>query len=201
MASIQPSLRDFICWNCSNPGAEGALFCIHCHHLQPLTPCDVFTRLGIEPRFDLEEKDLRQRYVSLQQQLHPDRFVTRTPQEKAYAIEQSAALNEAYDVLKNPYQRALHLLAVKGHSIEQEATIADPVLLEEILDLRERLMDNNSHARQDVVSLYNQALDALAQAFAHQRYEDAQAITHRLHYLQKMLLDCHPLSSSGTPIV
>jgi molecular chaperone HscB len=164
-------------------------------------------RFLLEPRFDLAEEELHQRYVRLQQQLHPDRFVNRSAPEKTYALEHSAALNEAYDVLKNPYQRALLLLTLKGQDMSGEttATIADPALLEEILDLREQLAEaaepeQMSTLQREIHSLYQHTLDTLTQAFSTQRYDEAKSLTRRLHYLQKMLEDIPMPALRGDPL-
>ncbi len=61
-------------------------------------------------RFDLDLREVRQRYLELQQALHPDRFATRDAQEQARAQAASSLINRAYNTLKDPLSRAVYLV-------------------------------------------------------------------------------------------
>ena len=71
-------------------------------------------RLGLMRAFDLEPDLLQKQYFGFQRRLHPDRFATRTPKERALSQQQATALNEAYEVLKDPMRRAAYLLRLAG---------------------------------------------------------------------------------------
>lgn len=60
--------------------------------------------------FDLDPAALEKRYKLLQWQLHPDKSVTKTAEERQYSAEQAALINQAYGVLRNPLTRANYMV-------------------------------------------------------------------------------------------
>lgn len=62
------------------------------------------------PTFDLDIVELESKYKALQRRLHPDRFSTAPEQQKEYSLEQASIVNQAYEVLKRPLQRATYLV-------------------------------------------------------------------------------------------
>ena len=63
---------------------------------------DHFDRLGLPRAFDLDPTGSSAATSTRQRQLHPDRFATRTPRERAFSQIQAVSLNEAYETLKDP---------------------------------------------------------------------------------------------------
>src|SRR3954466_5779654 len=90
------------CWSCAGPVDAAALFCGTCSAVQPPRITDHFTRLSLPVAFGVNLADLDRRYFAAQRQLHPDRFATRTPRERAISQSQAVSLNEAYETLKDP---------------------------------------------------------------------------------------------------
>ena len=68
---------------------------------------DHFARLGLPAALDLDAASLDRAYFALQRQWHPDRFVSRPPEDRARASAEAASVNEAYRTLKDPLSRAL----------------------------------------------------------------------------------------------
>lgn len=62
------------------------------------------------PTYDVDTSSLEKRYKLLQWQLHPDKAVGKTPEEKAFSAEQAALVNQAYGVLRAPLPRANYLV-------------------------------------------------------------------------------------------
>lgn len=62
--------------------------------------------------FDIDEASLERRYKLLQWTLHPDKAVTRSPQERGFSAEHAAHINQAYGVLRRPLSRANYLVSV-----------------------------------------------------------------------------------------
>jgi curved DNA-binding protein CbpA len=54
---------------------------------------------------------LERNYKQLQRLLHPDKFATASPQQRAFSDQQASAVNEAYDTLKRPLKRAQYIVS------------------------------------------------------------------------------------------
>ena len=64
-------------------GRAAALFCATCGAVQPPGQTDHFARLGLALGYAVDPALLDRRYFERQRLLHPDRFATRTPRERA----------------------------------------------------------------------------------------------------------------------
>jgi molecular chaperone HscB len=180
------------CWSCGGPVAPDALFCGTCRIVQPPRALDHFARLGVPRGFVVDLRDLDRRYFSLQRQLHPDRFATRSPRERAISQSQAVSLNEAYDALKAPLLRAEYLLSLAGQPIGDEKTIRDPELLIEQMERRESLAEARDAA--GVETCIGAAVaDSMAiereigDAFSARDLAGARRATLRLRYLQRLV--------------
>jgi molecular chaperone HscB len=106
---------------------------------------DHFARLGLPAALDLEPAALDRAYFALQRQWHPDRFVTKPPEERAKASTEAAALNDAYRTLKDPLSRAVYFAELNGVELPGDGkTIDDPDLLMEAMEAREELHEAGS---------------------------------------------------------
>lgn len=182
------------CWSCKQ-AAEG-LFCGACGVVQPPGTGDHFQRLGLGRGFAIETAELDRRYFALQRQLHPDRFVKKTPRERAVSQSQAASLNDAYETLRDPLSRAVYLLRLQGIELEPASgqTISDPALLMEAMEMREALAEAaDDRAVQavaaDVESQRKAGFDLLAKVFAQNDTATARTQTLRLKYLGKLAED------------
>lgn len=182
------------CWSCKGPVSIKAMFCHTCGAVQPPRHADHFSRLGFQPDFDLDIDLLEKRYLGFQRSVHPDRFAVKPAKERAMAEQQSVSLNEAFETLQDPLQRAAYLLELKGKtaSIGRDQTIADPALLMEVLEAREALSEAESvdaveklavKAGADAIQL----LSEISKAFAADDLAAANQLTTRLKYLRKFL--------------
>lgn len=89
-------------------------------------PCH-FALFDLQPSFRLDLDQLAARYRELARQVHPDRFADAGEREQRLALERSACLNEAYQILKTPSQRARYLLAMRGPELPLEVTVQDRI--------------------------------------------------------------------------
>jgi molecular chaperone HscB len=181
------------CWSCHGPVGQLALFCHVCGAVQAPRALDPFSRLGFEPRFDLDAAEIDRRYRGLQQRLHPDRFAARSPRERALAESQAMSLNEAYETLKDPLQRGAALLERAGHRspIGENRTIDDPALLAEAMEAREALSDAADLAAVEALARRAREADAaclagLAAAFGEGATAKAATLLTRLKYWRKL---------------
>lgn len=181
------------CWSCKGPVAARALFCSICGVVQPPGQIDHFARLGLQRTFDINRADLDRQYFGFQRRLHPDRFVMRSPKERALSQQQATAVNEAYEILRDPLRRADYLLHLMGrNSGEERGRPADPDLLMEMMERREELAEASgadavnalaARAEADVTACQND----IGKAFADSDPDRAESLTARLKYLVRLL--------------
>lgn len=101
-----------------------------------------FELFGITAAFNVPLESLAQSYRQLQHQVHPDKFSTATATEKRLSVQQSSWINQAYQTLRDPLERAKYLLSLHGREqTAANANINDPAFLLEQMELREALAD------------------------------------------------------------
>jgi molecular chaperone HscB len=184
------------CWSCKQPVAARALFCHACGAIQPPGQVDHFARLGVAPGFDLDLDRLEKQYLGFQRKLHPDRFVAKSPKERAIAESQAVAMNEAYEALKDPLRRAAYLLerAGKTANVAKDETVNDPELLMEAMEAREQLAEVETIEALEALQVEAgaKAIDLIAQlsrAFAADDLTAANRAATRMKYWRKFLED------------
>ncbi len=99
-----------------------------------------FELLDLPVSLLLEPQVLERKFQALQRQVHPDMYVSKTPQEQQIAMARSAAAGEAYQTLKDPISRAKYVLAIRGVDLESH-TLNDPELLGEVMETQEALSE------------------------------------------------------------
>jgi len=105
-----------------------------------LTSSNHFELFGLSPAFALDKQLLEKAYRDIQSQVHPDRFARSGDAERRASVEQTTRVNEAYRTLRNPVQRAKHLLELHGVDVAFETNTQMPTdFLLRQLDLREEL--------------------------------------------------------------
>jgi molecular chaperone HscB len=187
----------FSCYHCKNQHEIGALFCLKCNYIQPVTISNYFALLGVAVEFDLDLKLLERNYLKLQQLLHPDQFVTKTKPEQILSLKHSALLNNAYDILKNNLSRSEYLLAYHNIIINRdEGNNLDPEyeLLEEIMEFRTMISETETIVALEELDKINQqnkaeTIKRIAGFFGSKNYYAAAKETIRLRYLNKIMQD------------
>jgi len=106
-----------------------------------VTPtADYFDLFKLPVDYVVDLTELAERYRALLRELHPDRYAGRSEREQRLAVQATADLNHAYDVLRSPLARAQHLLALNGIEDRSDTAMVEDIdLLLEQMDLRERL--------------------------------------------------------------
>jgi molecular chaperone HscB len=99
-----------------------------------------FELFGLPVRFAVDAAELDRRYRELQREVHPDRFATAPDAERRVSMQLATRVNEAYQTLKSPLRRAVHILQMRGVDPEFETNTAMPAgFLIEQMDWRERI--------------------------------------------------------------
>jgi molecular chaperone HscB len=100
---------------------------------------DHFERLGLPRRFSLDPAALEAAYLGRTRAVHPDFHHTGSGGEQAASEALTAAVNEAYTTLRDPFRRAEHLLALLGGPTATDVKDIPPAFLMEMMDLREQI--------------------------------------------------------------
>jgi molecular chaperone HscB len=146
---------------------------------QSLSPTH-FERLGVPRRFAVDLIELERSYLARSRETHPDFQQETSQSHQRTSLEMSAALNDAYATLKQPFRRAEYLLEIEGGPSAAEHKEMSPAFLEEMLDLRmeiEELRDASDSdsprwlaMEQQLVRRNEVLADELARRFA--QYEE-----------------------------
>ena len=100
---------------------------------------DHFHRLGLPRRFTVDAGELERAYLARSRAVHPDFHLAGSSADLNASLELSAAVNEAYNTLRDPFARAEHLLALEGGPSAAEHKQVPPAFLAEMLDAREEI--------------------------------------------------------------
>lgn len=103
---------------------------------------DDFELFGVPQRFAQDRAALDARWRELQAEVHPDRFVSQGAAAQRVAMQWAVRVNEAYQRLKDPLQRAAYLCELRGAPINAENNTAmPPAFLMQQMEWRESLED------------------------------------------------------------
>jgi molecular chaperone HscB len=164
-----------------------------------------FDIFGLPVSFDIDTASLAERYRELQRAAHPDRFANASDRERREAVQQAANINEAFQTLKSPLQRARYILQLKGVSFDdQKDTSYDTAFLMEQIELREALAEvkDNPNAlsrlndlMQDINVRINTMQSELATALSGDDLDQAKALVHKLQFLHKLRIESENLEA------
>lgn len=154
-----------------------------------MSTSNYFQLFDLPPAFELDVAALLPRYRELQRQYHPDRFAAEPAAAQRAAVQQAADINTAFNTLKDPVQRARHLLQLASHPLHIEsATVSDADFLMAQMELREQLEE--AEDPEQLQSLREEAqewLDSLGREFAiDYREGDWQEATDSVRKMQFM---------------
>ena len=167
---------------------------------------DHFERLGLPRRFSLDAAAAERAYLARSRALHPDYHQLGSSAEQAASVGLSAALNEAYTTLKDPFKRAEYLLRLEGGPSASELKDIPAEFLEEMLELRmeiagltpdspaAREMEQQLGARRDrLLAEVGQLLDGLTPENRAARLADARRLLNATKYVQNLIRDLRAL--------
>lgn len=160
---------------------------------------DFFALLGLPRRYGIDREQLEQRYLELAAQVHPDRVAGESSRAQREAMEASAAVNEAYRVLRDSVRRAEYLVKLGGIDLDS----SDPVtgapamgqaFLVEMIERREALEQararGESALEQFAEQVEDEADEVLQRAIGALQADDVRAAAEALvvrRYLQRLL--------------
>ncbi|HEU4923588.1 MAG TPA: Fe-S protein assembly co-chaperone HscB [Burkholderiales bacterium] len=152
-----------------------------------------FELFGLAPAYALESEALDRSYREIQSRVHPDRFAHAGDAERRASLQWTTRVNEAYRTLKDPVQRAKHLLELHGVDVAFETNTAMPGdFLAQQMELRESLEEAKNAAALDELRknlrAESRSLEkAIAEAIdAKKDYVGAAGLVRKLQFLDKL---------------
>lgn len=142
----------------------------------------------LSPNFSVDLDELEKKYLEFQRQFHPDKSSTAD-------IEKSIAINEAFEILKNPLKRISHILQLHGIDLENDSTAlkVDATTLMEVLELREKIsedrFDETEKLKKDLNSRIKLLIEETAQELENKDFKAAAQILIKAKYFDKTLRD------------
>ena len=154
-----------------------------------------FTTFNLPATFAIDAASLTARYRDLQAVVHPDRFVNATDADKRAAMSRTVDINEAYTTLKDPVQRAMHLLTLHDiDGLDERNTVMPRNFLIEQIDWREALADARS--KEDEGRLEEMAGELAATlasiggtfdaAYRGEHFNVATTLARKMRFMQKL---------------
>lgn len=159
-----------------------------------------FELFNLPSQFDIDFILLDKHYRQLQNEVHPDRFVSAPANERMQSMRIATQANEAYKILKDTTSRARYLLQLQGIETLEESNTAMPAnFLMLQMEWREAIEDsvtNNNVIALDqlLVEIKQHAQDLVIQlkhSFNDKALILASEIVRKLSFIDKISMDIH----------
>lgn len=173
-----------------------------------------FQIFALPVSFEIDLDALSQRYRELQRAVHPDKFASGTDQERRIAVQRTAQVNEAYDTLKQPLNRARYLLQLNGINVNDETdTTVDMEFLMEQMEMREQLSEIKAEddpegalfeLSQSIQKRTNNIIDALSSQFTainEKTLEQARENVRKLQFMTKLQQEADQLDEELAELI
>ncbi|QGM80437.1 Fe-S protein assembly co-chaperone HscB [Otariodibacter oris] len=158
-----------------------------------------FSLFELPVQFSVDTTLLSERYLSLQKSLHPDNFVAHSAQEQRLAMQKSAEINDALQVLKNPILRAEAIIQYYTNAeqdVEQKST-NDVTFLMQQMEWREKLEEIEAEKNEDELSAFTSEIENIQQSILmqlekelnEQQWAQASLTTDKLRFIKKLMVE------------
>ena len=109
-----------------------------------------FEIFDIEINISINLNDLESKYLKLQSNFHPDKFVKASTIEKTMAVRISTHINDGYKILKDLVSRVDYILKINNFVIDENKTFKNSNFLIEQMELSERITDTDKSKYNDI---------------------------------------------------
>lgn len=156
---------------------------------------NAFEVFGLQADTNIDLSALASRYRDLQSAVHPDRFANATDAEQRIAMARAVEINDAYNTLKDPVRRAMHLLSLKGIDALAASDTSMPVdFLMEQVEWREALADARlkedserlEEMASEITSILHSLGDTFAAAWRGEHLPVATTLARKMRFMQKL---------------
>ena len=154
-----------------------------------------FDLFQLPQQFAIDAAALDKAYREVQNQVHPDKFVSGTDAEKRVAMQWATRANEGYKTLRSPLRRASYLCELNGIDLQIESNTAMPMaFLMQQMEWREAL--DAARTKRDIAALEQLdaelkkalqiALGEIGADFERHDYDSAGLGVRKLMFLDKL---------------
>lgn len=121
-----------------------------------------FRFYGFEPEFEIDEKLLREKYLQINRDFHPD-FFALNPEKQQEALEISSYNNDAFKTLETFEKRVAYYLSLYGLYDKESKAELPPDFLMEVIDLNEEVADAKMEDNAEAINAVKNKLADLMQ--------------------------------------
>ena len=151
---------------------------------------------------NIDQKELRKKYLALSRKYHPDYFAQGTATDQEMALEKTAVLNKAYKTFGNRDSTIKYLLQEKGLLEEEEKYNLPSAFLMEMMEMNEAVEEATgeeavAEAKNKMEKTETELYGAVARVL--ENYQDGVTTTEELlqvkeyYFKKKYLLRLHRL--------
>ncbi len=109
-----------------------------------------FEIFGIEIQITIDLENLNKKYLTLQAEFHPDKFVNASNLEKSMATRISTYINDAYNTLSDLVERVDYILQINNYSKEEHTTFKNTNFLTDQMMLSEKIENADPSQYMDI---------------------------------------------------
>jgi molecular chaperone HscB len=156
-----------------------------------------FDLFGLPAAFAIDAERLDQAYRGLQAEIHPDKFAHAGEAEQRLSMQWSTRVNEAYQALRKPFERARYLLELNGIDAMDAKNTAMPAdFLMQQMEWREALMEARESSDLSALQRLEKDLKAHAKGLQSQlgsllddqrNYAEAADVLRKVRFMDKLL--------------
>jgi len=110
---------------------------------------DLFAALGLPRLLQIDIAELERAYHDLGRRIHPDRFVSASPELREASLRATALVTRAYRTLRDPIGRGLYWLELHGHKLAEKNKQVPPDLAELVFEVQEQLSELRAAREED----------------------------------------------------
>jgi molecular chaperone HscB len=167
---------------------------------------DYFEIFAFPVEWNVDLSELNRRYLSLQQEFHPDRYAKKSDLEQRLAVQTTALINQAFETLKSPVHRAQYMLKLSGVLADEPSqTTSDGVFLMQQIELREALAsipssdepwDALDTLESSIRLSYHNLQADFDNSFSAGHFDEANKLVAKMQYFSKLLDQVRSLEDS-----
>lgn len=158
-----------------------------------------FALFDLPIEFQLDQNRLSERYLALQKALHPDNFANSSAQEQRLAMQKSAEVNDALQILKDPILRADCIIALNTGEQQntEEKSTHDMAFLMQQMQWREQLEEIENTQDIDGLMTFSaeieqsnkEKISEISIALSMKDWQQAKLINDRLRFIKKLMTE------------